>query len=157
MSNGADGAAPAGGLPGVEARRRVLTADVAVRGPVDGTNEFHPDGAYYRIILHPKGSEREERLFSRGAAECLRDELTGLLERTARLAAATTADAAPAAPDHGQGAAAAVPSVEAMAERLEDGLFRYHGTSVGSLAAESIVAYVLTGLLPGPELSLIHI
>lgn len=54
-------------------------ADVAIIGPVDGMNERHPEGSYFRLVTTRGDDERHQFLLSRGAAETLRDELIGAL------------------------------------------------------------------------------
>lgn len=57
----------------------VKKADISVIGPVDGMNERHSEGSYFRFVIDPRGEDREQRLLSRGAAEMLRDELNVVL------------------------------------------------------------------------------
>lgn len=59
---------------------RPETRDVGVVGPVDGMNNLSPEGPYFRLVL-TKGDnqQRSEYLISKGAAECLRDELQARL------------------------------------------------------------------------------
>lgn len=60
------------------AKGRPRPANIGIVGPVDGMNELHPEGSYFRIAAM-QDDERHEFLLSRGAVEVLRDELNGAL------------------------------------------------------------------------------
>jgi len=58
----------------------MLSADVGVDGPIDGTGRRHPEGSYVRLHVRPQGVEDGRHFkISRGAAEVLVAELQGVL------------------------------------------------------------------------------